>query len=190
MAIVITNGTYYIRYSDNGKTLKTTDINVAYQFSSVTEAIKGMKQAKGKTKNYIVLDTLTNRILWKHMTQAELIEAQENKGKRVQSVARKTYSRDTRKLIYNNAHGRCELCGRKILFEDMTIDHVKPLSMGGEDEVENLACTCYSCNMFKGNIMPDDFLERISLIYLYQMGKHHKNNLVWKVIHILLNRMN
>ena len=189
MAIVITNGTYYIRYSDNGKTLKTSDINKAYQFYSVKEAIKGMKQAKGKTKNYIVFDTLTNRMLWRHMTQAELIEVQETKGKRCQSVARKTYSRDTRKLIYNNAHGRCELCGRKILFEDMTIDHVKPLSMGGEDEVENLACTCYSCNMFKGNIMPDDFLERISLIYLYQMEKQHKNNLVWKVVYMMLGKL-
>ncbi len=46
MAIVITNGTYYIRYTNIGATKKTSNINNAYQFSSVDEAIKGMKKAK------------------------------------------------------------------------------------------------------------------------------------------------
>ena len=161
MAIVITNGTHYIRYTDTGATKKTSDINLAYQFLSTYEAINGMKKAKGKTKGFYVYDTLTQRILWKWMTEEEKTEARRNKialsmvkrdkhGK----VVRKTYSEDTRKLIYLNAHGRCELCGRKILLEDMTIDHVNPLSMGGEDDVENLACTCFPCNLFKGNILP------------------------------------
>ena len=102
---------------------------------------------------------------------------------------RKTYSQSTRKLIYNNAGGRCELCGRKILFEDMTLDHVIPLSMGGADEVENLSCVCFADNLFKGNILPSDFMERITEIFMYQMEKKYKNSIAWKMVHIMLKRM-
>ena len=49
MAIVITNGTHFIRYTDTGATKRTTDINLAYQFPTVNDAICGMKKAKGKT---------------------------------------------------------------------------------------------------------------------------------------------
>ena len=50
MAIVITDGTSYIRYTNTGATKRTNDINSAYQFNSIAEAIMGMKKAEGKTK--------------------------------------------------------------------------------------------------------------------------------------------
>ncbi len=192
MAIVITNGTYYIRYTDTGATKKTSNINNAYQFSSIDEAIKGMKKAKKKTSGYIVLDTLTNRALWKWMTPQEIVEAKERKNRGLAhclgKVNRKSYSKDTRKLIYLHAGGRCELCGRKILLDDMTIDHIIPLSKGGEDDVENLSCTCYPCNLFKGNILPDDFMERVTEIFMYQTEKK-SHGLKWKILHRLLESL-
>lgn len=180
MAIVITNGTYFIRYDINtGATKKTTDINLAYKFATAKDAIDGMRQARGKTKKFYVYDTNTQYIIWRWMTEEEKAEAKKNKFaltmvKRDKSgkIKRKSYPESTRKLIYLNANGKCELCGRSILMEDMTIDHVNPLSLGGEDDVENLACTCFSCNMFKGNILPDDFMERITEIFMYQMEKN------------------
>ena len=193
MAIVITNGTYYIWYTKTGATKKVSDINLAYQFPTVAEAIKGMKKAEKKTQNYYVFDTLTQRILWKWMTPSEIIEARENKEKGLAycsgKAKRKTYSKDTRKLIYLNAGGRCELCGKKILLDDMTIDHINPLSMGGEDDVENLSCTCYPCNLFKGNILPSDFMERITDIFMYQMEKQNRHSLKWKFAHRLLSSL-
>ena len=117
------------------------------------------------------------------MTEEELEELRAKKKiKRTKSgkIKRKTYSPDVKKLLYIKADGKCELCGKKILLDDMTIDHVKPLSMGGEDDVENLSCTCYPCNLFKGNILPDDFMERITEIFMYQMEKKSNNGLRWK----------
>ena len=196
MAVIITNGKHYITYTDSGATRKTADINSAYQFKSVDEAIKGMRKAEEKTKGYYVFDTLKQRILWKWMTEDEIRKMRENKislsmvrrnGKG--KIIRKSYSEDTRKLIYIHAGGRCELCGRKILFDDMTIDHVTPLAMGGEDDVENLSCTCYPCNIFKGNILPSDFMERITDIFLYQMERRHKDRVKWKIAHKMLNKM-
>ncbi len=196
MAIVITNGNHYIKYMESGAIRKTTNINSAYQFSTVNEAIKGMKKAEGKTQNYFVFDTLTQRILWKWMTADEVEEMRKNKValsmiKRDNKgrIKRKSYSEDTRKLIYLHAGGRCELCGRKILLEDMTIDYITPLAMGGEDDVENLSCTCYPCNLFKGHVLPSDFMERITDIFLYQMEKKHKDRVKWKIVHKMLNKM-
>ena len=68
----------------------------------------------------------------------------------------------------------------------MTIDHVNTLSLGGEDDVENLACTCFGCNTFKGNILPDDFLERVTEIFIYQMEKKSNNGFRWRIVHYLL----
>lgn len=196
MAIVITNGTNYIKYSETGKTIKTTNINSAYKFLSVAEAIKGMIKAPGKTRNCYVFDTLNQRILWKWMTPDEILEVKKQhkplsmmKRDKNGKIVRKRYSEDTRKLIYLNANGRCELCGREILLDDMTIDHIRPLSMGGEDSVSNLACTCFQCNQFKGNILPENFMERISLIYLYQMEKKYQGKLRWKIVHMMLGKM-
>ena len=188
MAIVITNGQYYIRYTDTGATKKTSDINLAYQFPTARDGINGIQKAKGKTKGFYVYDTSTQYVIWKWMTEEEKAEARKNKislsmVKRDKNgrIVRKIYSEDTRKLIYLNAHGRCELCGRKILLEDMTVDHINPLSLGGEDDVENLACTCFPCNIFKGNILPDDFMERITEIFMYQMENKSNNNLRWRI---------
>jgi len=195
MAIMITNRTYYIKYTDTGATKKTTDINSAYQFPTVAQAIGGMKKAEWQTKKFFVFDTLTQRILWKWLTQEEIEEIRRNKismstvkrdkhGK----IVRKSYSDDVRKLIYLHAGGRCELCGRKLLLDDMTVDHIKSLSMGGEDDVENLSCTCYPCNLFKGNILPDDFMERVTEIFMYQTEKRN-HGLKWKILHRLLVKM-
>lgn len=32
--------------------------------------------------------------------------------------------------------------------------YISHIAMSGADEVENLACTCFTCNQFKGSILP------------------------------------
>lgn len=202
MAIIITNGTDYVMFkeflnqSQNSGIRKTKDIEEAYNFTLVSDAIKVMKHSTRKTKGYYVLDTFTNRVLWKHMTNEELVQLKRDKTESVDikrnsngKIKRRTYSQDTRKLIYNNAGGCCELCGRKLLFEDMSLDHVIPLSRGGIDNVENLSCVCYEDNQFKNNILPEDFMERITKIFIYQMEKKYSYSLKWKIVHKLLVRM-
>lgn len=183
MAIVITNGLYYIKYNETGGIVKTKNIDEAFQYEDVDHAVKKIKKAKGKTKGYYIYDTCTKYILWRWMTDEEITEMRE--GKKYKKK-RKIYPESARKLIYLHAGGRCELCGREILFEDMTIDHIKPLSMGGEDNVSNLACTCLACNHLKGNVLPESFWNKINDIFMYQMQKRYGNRLVWKVAHKLL----
>ena len=84
---------------------------------------------------------------------------------------RKSFSLKQREMIYKKANGKCELCGKSIVFSDMTIDHITPLAMGGTNDISNVQCSCSVCNSIKGSILPEDFLDRITTIFMYQMEK-------------------
>ena len=40
--------------------------------------------------------------------------------------------------------GKCRLCGT---LENLSINHIRPVSAGGSDELENLEVLCRSCNI-------------------------------------------
>ncbi|WP_462368444.1 HNH endonuclease [Roseburia hominis] len=193
MAIVITNGEYYIYLNEKGKHRKTKNVVQALQYNTVREAINYMYKAPAKTDGFYVYDTFENHVLWKRLSRQEKIELQEQKNgianvKRRSDgrIRRKKYSKTARTLVYEKYNGRCQLCGRQILLSEMSLDHVKPLSMGGVDDVSNLACTCMPCNRFKANIAPELFENRINDIFMYQTEKNTKHKLKWKIAHRLL----
>lgn len=178
MAIVITNGQYYMRFNEKGQIKKTPDITEARNFYNVNVASIKLQEKSNKSlakcAGYYVFDT-------------DRDEHALNRPKKV--MERKHYTKDVREMIYNNADERCYLCGRKITYKDMSLDHVIPLAMGGADEVENLTCTCFTCNQFKGSILQNDFVERITQIFLYQMNKKNCNNWKWKIIRKILLKL-
>ena len=60
--------------------------------------------------------------------------------------------------IYLDHNGICSLCGQLIDMtfrspdpRSLTLDHIKPLSQGGNDTKDNLAPAHYGCNSRKGN---------------------------------------
>jgi 5-methylcytosine-specific restriction endonuclease McrA len=104
-----------------------------------------------------------------YLGKAELIEA--HTGNRIRSVSASMpfpsivrlsmYVRVpfkkiilSRKNILRRDGHRCQYCGRSDL--SLTIDHVLPLSRGGEDTWENLVCACVQCNNRKGDRTPDE----------------------------------
>ena len=58
MAIIITNGTHYIYLNENRGCKKTEDRSKATVFTNVDEAVKCIKGAPEKTRNYYVYDTI------------------------------------------------------------------------------------------------------------------------------------
>ena len=103
-----------------------------------------------------------------------------NDGKRI------VYPKEIRQEIYDKAEGRCQLCGRKILYEEMTLDHITPLFFNGKDCVENLQCTCKVCNNFKSHILPEEFAECITNIFCFQMKKRYGKSFKWKIAYRFL----
>lgn len=171
MAIVLTNGEYYIKLDENGKVKKTNVMEEAEIFPSVNKAVEVINWAKKKTSNYYVYDTETKCICWKN-----------NKMKK----KRKQYSKEVRELIYKQADGYCQLCGKKLTYKQVTLDHITPLAMGGADSVENLQLSCSQCNRLKGSILPDTFVSRVTDIFIFQMKKKYGNSMKWKIAHKLL----
>ena len=60
--------------------------------------------------------------------------------------------------VFNDSAGRCGLCNRKLNLTRKvphplaaTIDHIEPLSSGGEDEYYNSQLACFICNSTKSN---------------------------------------
>lgn len=86
-------------------------------------------------------------------------------------MKRKTIKKEERELIYIQDRGICQICGKKLLYDEMTIDHIIPLGGGGTNNILNYQCACSSCNQFKQNFQPDDFYEKITEIYWYQLKK-------------------
>lgn len=47
----------------------------------------------------------------------------------------------------------CRYCSRPLKFEEITVDHVIPFSLGGGNRMSNLVPACKSCNLKKANSM-------------------------------------
>jgi 5-methylcytosine-specific restriction endonuclease McrA len=60
----------------------------------------------------------------------------------------------SRKNILRRDGHRCLYCGRGDI--PLTLDHVVPLSRGGEESWENLVCACVKCNNRKGDRTPEE----------------------------------
>ncbi len=53
--------------------------------------------------------------------------------------------------IYKRDGGRCGICGGHVEPEDVSIDHITPLSLGGEHTESNVRLTHLLCNVRRGN---------------------------------------
>lgn len=104
-----------------------------------------------------------------YLGKVELVEAHDGKAVRSISMAmpfpsivrlsvfvRIPYKKIilSRKNILRRDNHRCQYCGRADI--PLTVDHILPISRGGEDTWENLACACVRCNNKKGNRLPED----------------------------------
>ena len=61
--------------------------------------------------------------------------------------------------------GVCHYCGRKVGRENLTMDHVVPLSRGGRSAKGNIVPACKECNNKKKYLLPiewKEYLESLS----------------------------
>jgi 5-methylcytosine-specific restriction endonuclease McrA len=55
-----------------------------------------------------------------------------------------------RELVNRRDNGVCQCCGEHCP-ETGHVDHIIPLSRGGDDKLDNLVWACEKCNLSKGN---------------------------------------
>lgn len=79
-----------------------------------------------------------------------------------------------RMQVYSKTNGKCFYCGVGLEIEDIldwggkvvtqrhhwNVDHMLPVSRGGEYNLENLVPACVSCNGFKGTRTAEEFIQQ------------------------------
>jgi 5-methylcytosine-specific restriction endonuclease McrA len=59
---------------------------------------------------------------------------------------------------------KCAACYKKVIGESYHVDHIKPISLGGENWPSNLQILCPFCNMSKGAKPPEEFYQRLGFL--------------------------
>jgi 5-methylcytosine-specific restriction endonuclease McrA len=80
---------------------------------------------------------------------------------------RKAISWRVRGLVMARAYSKrdgcffCGFCSDPLTHDDVVIDHVLPLALGGTNEPDNLTVLCWRCNSLKRALHPDDVEEAL-----------------------------
>lgn len=77
-------------------------------------------------------------------------------------LRRKVPVKFTRLNIFTRDGFKCQYCGDKFESEDLTFDHVKPVTQGGIKSWENIVTACVECNSQKAGRTPEQ--ARMKLI--------------------------
>ena len=79
----------------------------------------------------------------------------------------------TNKALFGRDRSTCLYCGKEHLDQDLTRDHVMPVSRGGRDTWDNVVAACKRCNHFKGNrLLQDINLDLLALPYIPNFSEY------------------
>ena len=59
-----------------------------------------------------------------------------------------------RRNIFARDNNQCQYCGKKFPTSELSLDHVRPRSQGGQTTWDNIVCSCVDCNVRKGGRTP------------------------------------
>lgn len=76
-------------------------------------------------------------------------------------MARRRLTKAERMEVYNKTGGCCAYCGCKLRYDDMQVDHFKPIHCGGMDMVDNMLPACRSCNHYKSTMSIETFRKMV-----------------------------
>lgn len=79
-------------------------------------------------------------------------------------VKRRRLTKAQRLQVYEKYDGKCAYCGSHISLDEMQVDHIKPLALGGADDISNFAPACRMCNFYKSTLTIEKFREQLGLL--------------------------
>lgn len=75
-------------------------------------------------------------------------------------VLAQQYKRHVKRATFRDCGRRCVYCGTSLGLDIATLDHVHPLSRGGDHAPGNLVAACQGCNQLKGSMLPAEFFAK------------------------------
>jgi len=81
-------------------------------------------------------------------------------------------SKRTRFEVFKRDGFRCVYCGATATDALLEVDHITAVSAGGDDDIENLATSCWSCNAGKRELpLSDVTTEQPHLLSMLERGR-------------------
>jgi len=71
------------------------------------------------------------------------------------------FERSDLMAMYEDQEHRCAYCGITLFWSipnDIHVDHIKPVTKGGTNDIDNLALTCADCNLSKHDLELHDWI--------------------------------
>ena len=68
-------------------------------------------------------------------------------------MERKQFSLEEKQKILTKTKSKCAHCGKKLTVKSMTIEHIYPISKGGDNSEYNILPLCEACNKHKSNFI-------------------------------------
>lgn len=166
---LLQKGQYYGVVNEKNAVSKTSDVNLASRFPNRDKALELLERASKKLEGFQIVEVGDGPM----EEETESVNAK-----------RRQFLASERAVIYNRNKGRCALCGRFLPCNAFTIDHIVPLAKGGTNELDNLQCTCKTCNLIKHDILMKDLTKKLSEIVLYQMRRNFDEKLWQRMRHL------
>jgi len=91
-------------------------------------------------------------------------------------------SKNWKTIIWKKSNGACSHCGKKVSFQQQTIDHVIPQAFGGTNDQRNLMPLCRSCNKSRasGEIIPETYYKYVAPLAIEELYDYIA---LWKAEH-------
>lgn len=146
----------------------TLDIDTASVFQDKNEAEALQKRATKKLKGFQTMDL--KKVQMEAVAKAVPV-AEADKAEDMQNCQRRNFSVSERSAVYTKTEGHCAICGKFVPYTEFTVDHIVPLAKGGSNDLSNLQCACGVCNRIKQDILPEELMEKLVEIMLFQVQK-------------------
>lgn len=81
---------------------------------------------------------------------------------------RKSLTKKMRMDVFKRDHFKCQYCGNHPPAVILEVDHITPVSKGGDNNVDNLITSCFDCNRGKGavelSVIPETVAEKAEVL--------------------------
>lgn len=98
---------------------------------------------------------LKRRPLWMRRNEYGMRQARRSSAKIVDPDSVREFYRQ----IFSQPQATCAYCLHVFQISDIVVDHMKPFAWGGEHAVSNLTPSCKTCNLKKGSIPYDTWVN-------------------------------
>jgi len=66
-------------------------------------------------------------------------------------------------MLFQKTGACCYYCGKLLTIESYTVDHLTPLSRGGDNNLDNSVPACIQCNAQKSNLTETEYINSKAL---------------------------